>query len=142
MTSQSKRESQKILWFRLSIFLTYKIHRTFIYYPNYPCEGSKWPWEWFLKVFEIKIVRPFFILEKFPKLRKIFFWKTFFSVIHVDRYSQYFLTKLVSNERYYSDAHTIRANFGDFAPGIPLGVHIPTKMTFWSVFWNFWTPWC
>ena len=142
MTSQSKRESQKILWFRLSIFLTYKIHHTSIYYLYYPCEGSKWPWKWFLKVFEIKIVRPFFILEKFPKPRKIFFWKTFFSVIHVDRYSQYFLTKLVSNERYYNVAHTIRANFGDFAPGSSLGVQTPTKMTFWSVFWNFWTPWC
>ena len=92
------------------------LRHTFISCPNYPNGGLKWPWEWFLLISKIKKISTFFALGEFPKRRKNFFRKFFFSKKLASRNSQYFLTGPVLNERYFNFAHTNRADCEDFAP--------------------------
>ena len=92
------------------------------------------------KNYEIKIFVPFFILGKFPKPRKKIFRKNFFSRIHRERYSQYFLTKLVVNERYFNAPHMISSECGDFAPQDPPRGRNIEKTALFLVFLKFPDP--
>ena len=111
-------------------FLTSTQRHSSILCPNYPNKGLKWPWEWFLTISEIKIFLPFFVFGESPKPRKNFFRKIFFSKSSRGRNSQYFLTGLVLNERYFNFAHTNRADSEDFAPWGSGGTRIPK---FWRL---------
>ena len=75
---------------------------------------------------------PLFVFGKSPKPRKIVFRKIFFSKSSRGRNSQYFLTGLVLNERYFNFAHTYRADFEDFCPW---GSENYAKVTQPSKFW-------
>ena len=77
--------------FRFSRFLAYKLRSAFISGPNYPCDGLKWPWEWFLTIYENQNFLTFFVLGEFPKLEKIFFSKTgLFKMFYRSQFSIFF----------------------------------------------------
>lgn len=66
------------------------------------------------------------------------FLKNFFSAINVERYSQCFLTGLVSNERYCNAAQnylcTMQSYLRQICPCKPPRVPITEKKVFWPVF--------
>ena len=49
------------------------------------------------------------------------------SMINAERYSQWFLTGSVTNERYYNAAHMIRTDCSHFIPGVPWGLNAGKK---------------
>ena len=87
-----------------------------------------------------QIFLPLFVFGKSPKPRKIVFRKIFFSKSSRGRNSQYFLTGLVLNERYFNFAHTYRADFEDFALGGSENIRNIQKARNRSLFRNFRTP--
>ena len=68
LTYQRKRESRKILRFRFSTFVTFKLHCAFIFYPNYPMWGLKLT-VWIIPKYIWK--QNFSILCHFGKILKI-----------------------------------------------------------------------
>ena len=118
--------------FRFSRFLAYTLRCAFSFHPNYPYEGLKWPWEWFLTVSEIKNFLTFFILGEFPKPRKFFFQDFENSKCSTGRNSQYFLTGPGLIERKNDFAHTYEPKSEDFGPEGSPGPRIPKMSAFFG----------